>query len=291
MKCETHLFFKLVCLDIINWLLYLDRRVSIVITYQLHSTKQNASVHCWYSAIDDSKYYKIKWWQNKYDLFGSNTSWQIPKNTSIIQLPLHIMDWYKMWGFCIDKCVDMSEYVTLICHAGYYHLKNIRCLKQILTQDAHVTVVHVSVTYCFNYCTSVLYDMSKYNINRLQRIKNTAVHIVTNTRKYHHITRILQNIHRLSVRQFIHLKMLHTTYIFINGIAPENLCKLLPIRKSSRSSGHPFRYCYKYLCRDSCNMTMVFQLDTITGIYIVVHVIWRLSSSHIILQVFMSWLV
>ena len=57
---------------------------------------------------------------------------------------------------------------------------------------------------------------------------------MTNTRKYYHITPILQNLHWLPVRHLIHFKSLLITYNFINDMAPKYLCELVPIRKSFR---------------------------------------------------------
>ena len=74
--------------------------------------------------------------------------------------------------------------------------------------------------------------MSAYNINRLQRIQNSAVRILTNTRKYGRITPILQILHWLPVRQYIHFKIVLITYI--NDMAPEYLYELVSIRKSSQ---------------------------------------------------------
>jgi len=58
--------------------------------------------------------------------------------------------------------------------------------------------------------------------------------MVTNTRKYDHITAILQKLHWLPVRQRIHFKILLVTYKSINDTAPEYLYELVSIRKSSR---------------------------------------------------------
>ena len=66
----------------------------------------------------------------------------------------------------------------------------------------------------------MLYGISDYNINRLQRIQNSAARIVTNTRKYDHMTPILQKLHWLPVRQRIHFKILLITYKSINDMAP-----------------------------------------------------------------------
>ena len=75
-------------------------------------------------------------------------------------------------------------------HHLNYHLKNIHCLKAFLTQETLVTVVHAFATSRRDYCNSLLYVISDYNINLKQRIQNSATHIVKNTRKYDHITQI-----------------------------------------------------------------------------------------------------
>jgi len=103
-----------------------------------------------------------------------------------------------------------------------------------LTQEALVAVVHPFATYRIDYFNSLLYDISDYNINRLQRIQNSAARIITNTRKYDHITPILQKLHLLPVRQRIHFKILLITYKSIDGMAPEYLFDLVCIIKSFR---------------------------------------------------------
>jgi len=91
----------------------------------------------------------------------------------------------KNLGVIFDQCINMN----------YYHLKNIHCIKTFLTQEALVTVVHALVTSLIYYCNSLLYGISDNNMNCFQRIQNNEVRIVTNTRKYDHITSILQKLH------------------------------------------------------------------------------------------------
>jgi hypothetical protein len=79
--------------------------------------------------------------------------------------------------------------------ADYYYPKNINFLKTFMRQETIKTVVHAFVTSRIDYCNSLLYGISDYNINRLQQIQNSAARIVTNTRKYDHITPILQKVH------------------------------------------------------------------------------------------------
>ena len=86
-------------------------------------------------------------------------------------------------------------------------------------------LVYTIVTPCY---------MAYLIINRLQWIQNSTARIMTNTRKYDHITPILQKLHWLPVRHRIHFKNLLITYKSINIMASDYLCELLTIRKSSR---------------------------------------------------------
>jgi len=96
------------------------------------------------------------------------------------------------------------------------------------------TVVYGFLTPRTGYCYSLLYGISDCNINRLQRIQNSAARIMTNTRKYDHITPILQKLHWLPVRKCVHFKILLITYKYINEMASPYRCELVSIRKSSR---------------------------------------------------------
>ena len=61
-----------------------------------------------------------------------------------------------------------------------------------------------------------------------------VLYMVRNTRKYDHITPILQKLHWLPVRQHINFNILLITYKSINNMVPEYLCELVFIRKSSQ---------------------------------------------------------
>ena len=102
----------------------------------------------------------------------------------------------------------MNDQLTLVYRAAYFHLENIRDLKPFLSQEAVVTVVHAFITSCIDYCNSLLYGISKYNLNRLQQIQNSAAYIVANASKSDHITPIPQRLHWLPVDQFIQFKVL-----------------------------------------------------------------------------------
>ena len=52
-----------------------------------------------------------------------------------------------------------------------------------------------------DYCNSLLYGISKHNINRSQRIQNSAARIASAASKYDHETPIFQILYSLPVEQ------------------------------------------------------------------------------------------
>ena len=145
-----------------------------------------------------------------------------------IQLPL--MGRQNILGVILDQCINMYEHVKSICRTAYYHLKNIHSLKALLTREALVTVVHAFVKYRIEYCNSPLYGISDCEINQLQRIQNSAARMVTNTRKYDHITPILQKHIGCLLDSVSILRCYH-------NMTNEYLCELVSNRKSLRKLG------------------------------------------------------
>ena len=93
-----------------------------------------------------------------------------------------------------------------------YHFKNILRLKLYLSQEALGTVDHAFITLSIDYCNSLLYGISMYSWNRLQRIENYATRMEVCASKYDHVTPIFQKLYWLQVDQRIQLKVLLTTY-------------------------------------------------------------------------------
>ena len=80
-----------------------------------------------------------------------------------------------------------------------------------------------------------MYGLPHNQLQLLQRAQNTAARIVTRSKKIHHITPVLQQLHWLPVSYRIDFKIIVTTYKVLNGLAPHYLSSLIKPYSSTRS--------------------------------------------------------
>ncbi len=92
-----------------------------------------------------------------------------------------------------------------------------------------------------DYYNALLGGCPASSINKLQIVQNAAARVLTRSRKYDHITPILQSLHWLPIKFCISYKILLLAYKALNGLAPAYLSLLsryIPIRSlMSQNSG------------------------------------------------------
>ncbi len=96
-------------------------------------------------------------------------------------------------------------------------------------------LVHAFMTFRLEYCNALLGGYSAYSINKLQIVQNAAAGVLTRSRKYDHITPILQSLHWLPIKFCISYKILLLTYKALNGLSPAYLTNLLSHYNPTRS--------------------------------------------------------
>ena len=100
-----------------------------------------------------------------------------------------------------------------MCKKAKYAIRSIGRIRKYLPLDGLKALVNSFMISRLDYCNSLLYDIPKYQRDKLQRIQNTAARMITGTRSSDRITPILKSLHWLPVEVRINFKILLITYI------------------------------------------------------------------------------
>lgn len=146
----------------------------------------------------------------------------------------------KNLGVWFNSDLSFEWHTTKLVQSCFYHLRNIAKIRSILSFKDTEILLHAFISSRLDYCNSLFTCLSQRDLNRLQLVQNSAARLLTKTRKHEHITPILSSLHWLPVCFRIDFKILLTTFIALQGLAPPYILDLLtpyePMRPL-RSSG------------------------------------------------------
>ena len=143
-----------------------------------------------------------------------------------------------MW---FDAEFSFSEYVKRTCKACFIQMHDLCRIRQYLTP---VLAANALVSSRLDYCDSLFRGLSCLNLDKLQSIQNTLARIVTNHRKYAHVTPILKQLHWLPVKYRCMFKMaVYKVYKFLHSGSPSYFQPFLSLSSCSYSTrrSHPVR--------------------------------------------------
>ena len=138
-------------------------------------------------------------------------------------------------GVVFDKFLDFSSHINAICKSATFSIRNIGKLRKYLNQADTERLVHAFITSKLDSCNSILFGLPSYQIEKLQRVQNSAARLVTRTKKLEHISPVLYDLHWLTVKNRIIFKILLITFKALHGLAPGYLSDLITPYRPSRS--------------------------------------------------------
>ena len=152
---------------------------------------------------------------------------------SIIQQSSKVRD----LGVIFDQFLSFDDYISSVYRSTHFHLRNIGRIRHLLSHHAIAQLIHALISTRLDYCNSVLYNLPKSSILRLQRIQNQVARILTRTPRRDHITEVLIDLHWLRIEERIVYKILIFTFkAFIDRTAPLYLCELIEHKKSKTNT-------------------------------------------------------
>ncbi len=94
-------------------------------------------------------------------------------------------------GVILDSNLSFQKHISNVTKTAFFHLRNIVKLQNMLPVSDAEKLVHAFMTSRLDYCNA----LPASSINKLQIEQNAAARVLTRSRKYDHITPILQSLH------------------------------------------------------------------------------------------------
>ena len=129
----------------------------------------------------------------------------------------------KNVGVWLDENMKLDKHINNIVSYCYSLLKNIGRVRNILSNKHTEMLVHAVTTSRLDYCNSLLINIGKSNLFKLQKIQNAAARLVVRGRKRQSISGTIKELHWLRVESRIIFKVLLLVYKSIHGLCSENL--------------------------------------------------------------------
>ena len=134
--------------------------------------------------------------QSSHNVHGSPT-------LQLSQLTLTSTDTARNLGCFFDRHMQLDRLVSSYCSSAYYHLRTINTIRHLLTLDACHSAVQSLVLSRLDYCNALLGGLNNRQLDRLQRVQNSAARVVYRVRQRDHIIPTLRTLHWLPIRMRI----------------------------------------------------------------------------------------
>ena len=170
--------------------------------------------------------------KTKFCVFGSA---QLLARVSIPPLTflgkeLKVEETVKDLGITLDKGLTFNPYIDSLVSDLMRKLCMIGRIRHLLDKPTLFIVINSLVFTKMFYCSSVWSGTSKANISKLQLVQNFAARLLSDKKKYDHITQSLILLKLLPVSDLLYLKDAVMMYKIMNNLAPQYLRDLFQAR-------------------------------------------------------------
>ena len=129
-------------------------------------------------------------------------------DSTVIELTEKVRD----LGVILHKNLTSTYHINETCRKATNAIRSIGRIRKYLTNKNLKLLVNALVISRLDYCNSILYGLPKRELDKLQRVQNTAARLITGTKQYDHIKPAFQKLHCLPVESRIIFKVIRITF-------------------------------------------------------------------------------
>ena len=124
----------------------------------------------------------------------------------------------------MDSKLTFNAHVTALCKACHFHLRSLRHIRRSLTDDMAKSIAVALVQSRLDYCNSLLFGISQFNLDKLQRVQNLAARLALNDWRS---PILFVKLHWLPIHSCIKFKISSLNFKLLSDNQPANLRSLL----------------------------------------------------------------
>ena len=133
---------------------------------------------------------------------------------------IRFSDRVKNVGVWIDSNLSFNYHINKLVSHCHKLLKDIKRVRSLLSSEHTAMLVHSVISSRLDYCNSVYFNISKFNVKKLQKVQNSAARIVACKPFRVSISGTLRELHWLRIESRIIFKLLLLVYKYIKGRCP-----------------------------------------------------------------------
>ena len=129
----------------------------------------------------------------------------------------------KDLGVTFDPSLSFDCHIVKTVSSCMSSLAQINRVKHVLDKSLLTLIIRSIVFSKLYYCSSVWANITASNISKLQAVQNFAARIIMKSRKFDHITPLLNELHWIPVKLYLLYRDAVLTFKCLNGTTPESL--------------------------------------------------------------------
>ena len=149
------------------------------------------------------------------------------KTVSVAGSSIQIENDSTTLGVIFDSTLSFNKHVKQTVRSSNYHLRALRHIRHILTDDNAKTIGAALVHSKLDYANAILSDTSQENIKTLQRVQNSLARIVASPKRPTSSEMLLSSLHWLPIKSRITYKIACLTHTAFYERQPSYLSNLI----------------------------------------------------------------
>ena len=128
-------------------------------------------------------------------------------NVNVAGVLVKPSDKIKLLGAKLENKLTLTGHANAVCKATFFHIRALRHIRIVLTEDTAKTGACVLVGSRLDYANTILYGVLGASIHKLQRMQNTIARVVKLSTSNTGVMDVHKDIHWLPVRYRIDFKI------------------------------------------------------------------------------------